>query len=98
MMLSDNDLFHLRLRLLHFFAEDGARQMPDLLYHPAFRHFPRRALQKLVYALAHAGLLDQWGSTKGCFYHTNALGRLVLEHLQTTLPRNPDRSAESLVS
>ena len=80
--MTDAELTPLRAYILRFFLVDGAKTTGDLLRLPEMSGYDRRWLRKLVHSLSWAGLLDQFGSTSGAFYHTNHLGFVVLASLR----------------
>jgi hypothetical protein len=74
----------LRIPILRFCLEDGAKQTGDILAVPALRAYPRRLVRRTIHALALAGLLETWGRTSGAWYLTSHLGFVVLATLRET--------------
>ena len=78
------DLTDLRIRILRFCLEDGAKQTGDILAVPELRPYPRRLVRRVIHALALAGLLETWGRTSGAWYLTSHLGFITLATLRET--------------
>ena len=74
----------LRIHILRFCLEDGAKQTGDILAVPELRAYPRRLVRRTIHALALAGLLETWGRTSGAWYYTSHLGFIVLASLRET--------------
>jgi hypothetical protein len=70
--------------ILRFFAA-SAEQMGEVLALPLLRVYERQQVKRVVYALHLAGLLEKWGATRGCWYYTTPLGKLVLAALDERL-------------
>jgi hypothetical protein len=73
-----NDLDSLRYLVLRYFLENSGDATGDLLLLSSIQAYPRKTVKQMVYSLAQAGLLDQWGSRSGTTYATSHLGYIVL--------------------
>ena len=80
-MNDSHNLHRLRADILRFFLEDGARQTYEFVDYYGTETYDERFLRRLIYAMAHAGLLDKLGSTRGSFFMGNRLGYVVLATL-----------------
>lgn len=89
-MTDRSDHLHgLRAHILRFFLIDGAKQTYEFLTDPASKTHNPRAIRRLIYSMAQAGLLEQFGATSGTFYITTRLGFVVLVTLENEyLSRN----------
>jgi hypothetical protein len=89
-MTDRSDHLHgLRAHILRFFLIDGAKQTYEFLADPASQALNPRAVRRLIYSMAQAGLLEQFGATSGTFYLTTRLGFVVLATLENEfLSRN----------
>ncbi len=83
LMNDRSDQLHgLRAHILRFFMIDGAKPAYEFLLEPASQDYDPRAIRRLIYSMAQAGLLEQFGATSGTSYLTTRLGFVVLATLE----------------